>query len=226
MSALLFTALLAAAPPLATADVIVDGKKAFRLERTRRVDARGAEHLTSTFFDTAGKVALRMDARLEHGHPAQVIVEQRQSKERGKVELSPGRVRFEVRTPSGARETSESDALGIVYVGPALTTWITSDGPWRRLLAGEAVEFKVAAWRRMSVYSFRLEPIEGGDPKHLVLAMEPTNVIYRAFAGDMRYTFDRATRRHLRYEGITALKRADEDGDLEDVTAKIVFRDK
>lgn len=208
---------------LATADVLVDGKKAFVLERSRRTDAGGHTHLTSTFRDLRGRVVLVMDARMRAGHAVEVTIDQRQSKERGHIRIEPGRVRFEVKTPSG-REDAESDALGIIVVGPELTTWVASDGPWRRLNAGEDVEFVVAAWNRLETYSFRLSPVPSKDPDELVLEMEPTNVLYRAFAGDMRYVFDKKTRRHLRYRGITALKQKDEDGDLEDVVAEIVFR--
>ncbi|CAN0577773.1 unnamed protein product, partial [Laminaria digitata] len=187
-------------------------------------DKEGRPHITSTFYDPDGKPALIMDARMRGDYPVQVRIQQLQSKESGRIELSPGRVDFEVTTPTGAKETSQDDALGIIFVGPALTDWMVTDGPWRRLVAGETVDFKVAAWRRMSTYSFELERHESSDDKTLVLTMAPSNIIYQAFAKEMLYAFDLKTRRMLRYSGLTALKMPDEDGDLEDVVAEIVFR--
>lgn len=219
--------LLAATPATQTstetADVFVDGAKAFVLQRTIQRTGPHAR-VKSTFFDRGGRVALVFDAAVYGDRPSRVRVEQRQSKERGVVRVGSGKVGFEVRTAEGETETSDEEALGIVFVGPALTDWMVSEGPWRRLMAGEQVEFKVAAWRRMAVYSFRLEKVASPDPTKVVLQMEPTNLVYRAFAGDMRYVIDKATRRHLEYHGITALKQPDDDGDLEDVTARIVYR--
>lgn len=209
---------------LDTAEVKVDGKRAFHLERARYTDADGATHLTSTFRDLQGQVALHMDARMAGDVPRDVVVEQRQSGERARVELRAGQVRFELSGADGRRETAESEALGLVFVGPGLAPWMTSDGPWRRLDAGEAVEFKVAAWDRQAVYGFRLRPLPESTAAQLVVRMEPTNLLFRPFAGDMRYTFERRTRRHLRYSGMTSLKRRDADGDLEDVAAEMDFR--
>lgn len=224
MLALGLTVLLLASPPTAHADVIVKGKKAFTLTRRHTPDKAGRPHIRSTFYDGQGKPVLIMDARMRGDYPVQVHIQQLQSKESGRIDLSPGRVNFEVTTPTGAKETSQDDALGIIFVGPALTDWIVTDGPWRRLVAGETVDFKVAAWRRMSTYGFELERHESSDDKTLVLTMAPSNIIYQAFAKEMRYAFDLKTRRMLRYSGLTALKMPDEDGDLEDVVAEIVFR--
>lgn len=207
------------------ADVRIDGKKAFTLERTYTADAQGRDHVTSTFRDTAGAKVLIMDARLQGGFPVQATVQQLQSKESGRIDLSPGKVSFEVTKASGDKERDEDDALGIVFVGPALTDWMATDGPWRRLIRHETVTFKVAAWRRMSVYSFELKRLDHDDEDGTVLlGMEPSNIIYRTFAQTMRYRFDLKTRRLLSYSGLTALKVRQENGDLEDAVAEIVFQ--
>jgi hypothetical protein len=220
----LLTVLLAD-PGVELADVVVGGETLFTLEKTHTEGPEGRAQVRSVYRDQAGADALVMQADLRDHRPTRVEIEHVQAGLHAEVTIRPGKVSFEVRDRSGTVVKSEEEVLGVVMVGPGLTGYLQADEAWGRLTRGEPVPIQIAAWERRSTYGFELVPsAELSSSERLVVKMRPTAWVVRAFVEEMRYVFERSTRRLLRYEGPVGVKRVGPDGALSDLSAAVVYR--
>ena len=216
--------LIVAAQVVELADVQVDGRTMFTLEKTHVRGEGGRAEVKSVYRDLKGDEALVLEAALSHDRPTHVSVVHGQAGLRAEVDITPGKVAFEITERGGAVKRTEEEVLGVVLVGPGLTGYLQSDEAWRRLTRGEPVPIKIAAWERASTYGFELVRSEASTEAKLVVLMRPTAWVVRAFVDEMRYTFDRATRRLERYEGPVGVKRVAADGRLSALDAVVVYR--
>lgn len=222
-SALLILAL--ADPGVIRADVKAGGQTLFTLEKIHTPGQGGRETWKSIYRDLKGAEVLTLESEIYDHRPTKVVVVHSQVDLRAEITIKPGKVIFEVREKSGEVERTEEDVMGVVMVGPGLTAYLQSDDAWPRLLRGEPVPMKIAAWVRRSTFSFEMVPDAArSTDEHLVVKMRPTSFVVRAFVSDMTYTFDRASRRLLEYVGPVAVKRVGSDGALSDLTAAVVYR--
>jgi len=222
-SALLVLAL--ADPGVIRADVKAGGKTLFTLEKIHTPGEGGRETWKSIYRDLKGVEVLTLESEIYDHRPTKVVVKHPQVDLRAEITIKPGKVIFEVRERSGEVERTEEDVMGVVMVGPGLTAYLQSDDAWPRLLRGEPVPLKIAAWSRRSTFGFEMVPDEAlSTAERLVVKMRSTSFVVRAFVPDMTYTFERASRRLLEYVGPVAVKRVGPDGALSDLTAAVVYR--
>ena len=216
-------ALLAVAnPSVVHAELRAEGRVLFTLEKTHTETADGTLQVRSVYRDPKGVEALVMEATLQNDRPIEVRADDRQGKTRGVVKMRPGRVEFERTDATGEVERESVDVNGIVMVGPGLTRYLQSDEAWKRLERGEKVRLQIAAWERMGTYPFDLMVV-GGDEETVQVIMRPGSWVVRAFVDEMRYTFERRTRRLKRYRGPVGVKKVEDDGSLSALVAEVVY---
>lgn len=78
---------------------------------------------------------------------------------------------------------------------------------WQTLASEEPLVFSFLAVTRGAFYSFRLVPSEKSDSENLVLKLEPNNAILRWILDPAYLTYDRATKRLSRFEGLTNIRK-------------------
>lgn len=210
------------APSTVHADVRLQGQTRYTLVKTHTPKGRGRVQIRSVYRDRRGGTALVMEADVVGGRPVEVRADNRQDGLRATVKISAGKVAFERHSDGGEDDTSTSEALGVVLVGPELSDYIQSDEAWRRLERGERVPIRIAAWRKMDTYAFELKRLRETESE-LTVRMQPSSWMVRAFVDEMVYTFDRHSRRLLRYHGPVGVECKDEDGDLAPLVADVVY---
>jgi len=95
---------------------------------------------------------------------------------------------------------------------------------WTQIMTGKAVSFNFVVPARLDYYRFRVRKIstfEDGGRKAVLVSLEPDHFILRSLIDPIKITYDVASKRIIRYEGISNIPK---DGDR-NFDAKLVYPD-
>jgi hypothetical protein len=163
------------------------------------------------------------EVTFEGGRVQAYRLEQKQTGDQGRMEVSGGRLLFTY-TAAGKTSTDSELAPPDLVVAPTVVPYLRAR--WDTLLQGQTIKVRLAVLERKETVGFQFtkigEPTVGGKPV-LVVQMKPSSFIIAALVKSIRMTFDKESRRLIDYSGRTVPLRQ-VDGKWEPLDVEIEYR--
>ena len=179
-------------------------------------------HITETFQNPDGTVALHTDTSLKNGRFVNYELDQDQTREKGKIDAGNGRLRFEYFT-DGKTKKDEEDWKENFILGSTFAPFVGAH--WTELSQGKTVPIRFGVPDRLETVGFDLfkerdDKFEGRDV--LVIKMKPSSLFIAALVKPLHFYFDKENYRLLKFEGRTLPKKKAGDH-FEDLDAVSIF---
>ena len=170
-----------------------------------------------------GQEAAVEEVTFEGGRIQTFRLEQKQTQEEGRMEVSGGRLQFSY--TAGGKTSSDSEiASPDLVVPPTVVPYLRAR--WDALLQGQTIKVRLAVLERKETVGFQFtkigESTVGGKPV-VVVQMKPSSFIISALVKPIRMTFDKESRRLIDFSGRTVPMRQ-VDGKWEPLDVEIEYR--
>ena len=166
----------------------------------------------SVYKKVDGAIALEEFMETVNGKFLRYDVNQKQSAEKGWILIDNKHVIYGVQDEDGQLKKVRRSLPKNFIVPLHLLPFIKDN--WGKLIQGDSVSLKLGVWERKDHYSFYMKKVE--SPKSLIIIkMQLSNIILRAFTSPMYFTFDKITEQIKTYQGPLNLKEG-EKGDFSD----------
>lgn len=176
---------------------------------------------TNTFTSPDGLVAVVEDAKAKDGVVEVFTVEQKQTGEKGRIEVQEGKVKFTYTDSKGKTKTSEEKLASNFVVPLTVLPYLAKN--WDALMKGDKIQVRLGVWFRVESVGFRFfkkqESTYKGRPA-IDVVMNPTSWVIRQLVDDLVFTFDAKTKQLVMLKGRVPPKKKDGSGwkDLDAIT--------
>ncbi len=190
-----------------------------------QTEQRTGDTLTSirrVFVTPEGQEAAVEEVTFEGGRIQTFRLEQKQTQEQGRMEVSGGRLLFSY-TAGGKTSTDSESAAPDLVVAPTVVPYLRAR--WEALLQGQTIKVRLAVLERKETVGFQFTKIGEAAPggkQVVVVQMKPSSFIIAALVKPIRMTFDKESGRLIEYSGRTVPMRQ-VDGKWEPLDVDVVY---
>lgn len=196
-------------------------KVLFTYEKERS-EKDGSENVHALYKDPSGQVVWEERSQLRGSQIVKVEIDQKQTGQKGLVEVKDGQIFF-TKTEDGKASTKEEKLASTFVMGANFQKFIRDN--WETISQGKTLSFRFGVWDRQETVGFEIFKIGDatiGEQKAVELKMKPSSFLIAALVKPIHFIYAADGSRLLIRRGRVEPKRKD-GSSYKDLDAEMVY---